>query len=75
MNNKVDKIIIGIIIILFIVYFYNIEKDNNENMYKIDSDPHMICGKQIYITNFTYDNNLDSEELFDEIECICKNEC
>ena len=75
MNNKIDKIIIGFIIILFIVYFYNVEKDNKENMYKIDSESHMICGKQIYITDFTYDNNLNVKELFDEIECICKNEC
>ena len=75
MNNKIDKIIIGAIIILFIVYFYNAEKDNNENMYKIDSGPHMVCGKQIYVTDFTYDNILDSKELFDEIECICNNEC
>ena len=75
MNNKIDKIIIGVIIALFIVYFYNVEKDNNKNMYKIDSEPHMVCGKQIYITDFTYDNILDSKELFDEIECICNNEC
>ncbi len=73
MNNKIDKIIIGIIIALFIVYLYNVEKGNNENMYKIEPKAYNVCGKQIYITDFTYDNNLDSEALFDEIEYICKN--
>jgi hypothetical protein len=74
MNNKIDKIIIGIIIALFIVYLYNVEKGNNENMYKIEPKAYNVCGKQIYITDFTYDNNLDSEALFDEIEYICKNQ-
>lgn len=73
MNNKIDKIIIGIIIALFIVYLYNVEKGNNENMYKIEPKAYNVCGKQIYITDFIYDNNLDSEALFDEIEYICKN--
>lgn len=73
MNNKIDKIIIGIIIALFIVYLYNVEKGNNENMYKIEPKAYNVCGKQIYITGFTYDNNLDSEALFNEIEYICKN--
>lgn len=74
MNNKIDKIIIGIIIALFIVYLYNVEKGNNENMYKIEPKAYKVCGKQIYITDFTYDNNLDSKALFDEIEYICKNQ-
>ena len=74
MNNKVDKIIIGIIIALFLVYLYNVEKGNNENMYKIEPKAYNVCGKQIYITDFTYDNNLDNKALFDEIEYICKNQ-
>jgi hypothetical protein len=73
MNNKVDKIIIGVIIALFLVYFYNVEKENNENMYKIEPKAYNVCGKQIYITDFTYGNNLDSEALLNEIEYICKN--
>lgn len=75
MNNKIDKIIIGIIIVLVFIYLYNVEKGNNENMYKIEPKAYNVCGKQIYITDFTYGNSLDSEALFDEIECICKNEC
>lgn len=74
MNNKIDKIIIEIIIALFIVYLYNVEKGNNENMYKIEPKAYKVCGEQIYITDFTYDNNLDSKALFDEIEYICKNQ-
>lgn len=75
MNNKIDKIIIGIIIVLVFIYLYNVEKENNENMYKIEPKAYNVCGRQIYITDFAYDNSLDSEALFDEIECICKNEC
>lgn len=71
MNNNFDKIIIFGIICLFGWYILsNIDK-SNENKYIIEKANGRICGKEIYITDFTYNDELITEDLLEEIEYIC----
>lgn len=73
MNNKFDKIIIGILVGIFASYIYYNIKDNNNDMYHIDTKPYKLCNKNIYITDYTYNNTLNVEEMLSEIEYICNN--
>lgn len=76
MKNSTDKIIIFILIGLFVVYIGNSYKEKKEdNMYKILPQKYTVCNKSIYVTNFTYNNELDVQQLLNEIECLCKNNC
>lgn len=75
MNNKVDKIIIAVLIGVFVLYIYCNDKSNNNDMYHIDNKSYQVCNKNIYITDYTYNNTLNTQELFNEIECICNNNC
>lgn len=76
MKNSTDKIIIFILIGLFVVYIGNSYKEKKEDkMYKILPQKYTVCNKSIYVTNFTYNNELDVQQLLNEIECLCKNNC
>ena len=76
MKNNSDKIIIFILIGLFVIYIGNSYKEKKENnMYKILPQKYTVCNKSIYVTDFTYNNELDVHQLLNEIECLCKNNC
>ena len=76
MKNNSDKIIIFILIGLFVIYIGNSYKEKKEdNMYKILPQKYTVCNKSIYVTNFTYNNELDVQQLLNEIECLCKDNC
>lgn len=76
MKNNSDKIIIFILIGLFVIYIGNSYKEKKEdNMYKILPQKYTVCNKSIYVTDFTYNNELDVQQLLNEIECLCKNNC
>lgn len=75
MKDNFDKCIIAGLIILFIIYIAKMSDNNNKNNYKIDNKEYMVCGKNIYITDFTYNNELNGQALMNEIECICQNKC
>lgn len=75
MNDRVDKIIIGVLIGLFVLYIYYNNKSNNSDMYHIDTKPYRVCNKNIYITDYTYNNTLNAQEMLNEIECLCNNNC
>lgn len=76
MKNNSDKIIIFILIGLFLIYIGNSYKEKKENnMYKILPQKYTVCNKSIYVTDFTYNNELDVQQLLNEIECLCKNNC
>lgn len=76
MKNNSDKIIIFILIGLFVIYIGNSYKEKKENnMYKILPQKYTVCNNSIYVTDFTYNNELDVQQLLNEIECLCKNNC
>lgn len=76
MKNNSDKIIIFILIGLFVIYIGNSYKEEKENnMYKILPQKYTVCNNSIYVTDFTYNNELDVQQLLNEIECLCKNNC
>ena len=75
MDNKFDKIIIGIIVGLFVLYIYYSNRSNNSDMYHIESKLYKVCNENIYITDYTYNNTLDVQEMLNEIECLCNNNC
>ncbi len=75
MKDNFDKYIIVGIVILFILYIANMADNNKEDKYKIENKKYTVCGENIYITNFTNNNELNGQALLDEIECLCKNKC
>lgn len=72
-NNKFDKIVIVILICICVYSFLSKIKSKEETHYYIDSKPYEICGKKIYVTDFTDNSGLNIQSLFSEIEYICKN--
>ncbi len=78
-KSKIDKVIIGLLLCIILYNFYNNYKKKNEDKYYIERKKYTICGKDIYITDFTYQNYengnvLNSSELLSEIEYLCKGE-
>lgn len=67
-----DKIIIIILICICGYLFFSKLKQKEETHYYIDSNPYEICGKKIYVTDFTDSSGLNIRSLFGEIEYICK---
>lgn len=72
-NNSFEKIIIIILICACVYLILSKSKEKEETNYYIDSLPHKVCDKTIYITDFTHSNTLNIDELLDEIEYICNN--
>jgi hypothetical protein len=72
-NNSFEKIIIVVLICVCGYLLLSKTKEKEETNYYIDSLPHEVCGKTIYITDFTYSNTLNIDRLLDEIEYVCKN--
>lgn len=72
-NNKFDKVVIVILICLCVYLFLSKIKQREESHYFIDPKPYEICGKKIYVTDFTDSSGLNIQSLFNEIEYICKN--
>jgi len=75
MKDNFDKYIIAGIIILFILYIANIADNDNKDKYRIEQKEYKICGKNIYVTDYTYNDELNVQALMNEIECICNNNC
>lgn len=71
-NLNIDKIIIGLIVGIFIYSCYTKLKEKEETYYYIETKPYKVCDKEIYTTDFTYNQSLDIRALFAEIEYICK---
>lgn len=72
MNATLKNILIFVGIILFIwcLNKYTTSKEDNTYTIKLNNEPYTICGKDIYISNFTYNNELNLSELIDSIEYI-----
>lgn len=77
MKNNFDKICIFAIILILGLYILNSINSKNDNEYKviINKDPIKVCGKEMYITNHSYNNEILIYELIDEIECACNKNC
>ena len=74
MKFDFDKLVIGILICICLYSFFTKIKKRDETYYYIETKPYKICNKEIYTTDFTYNQTLDIKALFNEIEYICKNE-
>ena len=77
MTNETIKVILGIIgfiIIVLLINDYNVSKDNDDKYSVILNDKKIsVCGQEIYITNYTYNDEILLDDLIDEIEYICQN--
>lgn len=73
MNDALKKTLIFGGIVLSVWWFnkYIIPKRDNIYTIELNSEPYTICGKDIYISNFTYNNELNLSELIDSIEYNC----
>ena len=76
MDDK-SKLVAIIVIIIAFFYFTNYQskrksEDNNYNV-KLSKEVINVCGEEIWITNFSYDDNIDIYSLISEIEYICEN--
>lgn len=75
MNNHLKTIIaIGVIIIfVLLLNYYNTSKDNdNEYTVILDDNKINVCGEEIYITNYTYNDEILIDDLIRELEYICQ---
>lgn len=55
-------------------YDYNVSKDNDDKYSVILNDKKIsVCGQEIYVTNYTYNDEILLDDLIDEIEYICQN--
>ena len=71
---KVILGIIGFIIIVLLINDYNVSKDNDDKYSVILNDKKIsVCGQEIYVTNYTYNDEILLDDLIDEIEYICQN--
>lgn len=74
MNETLKNILIigGIILFITLIDKYATSKEE-DNIYTIElnSEPYKICGKDVYISNYTYGEKIIVSELFDDIEYIC----
>ena len=77
MTNETIKVILGIIgfiIIVLLINDYNVSKDNDDKYSVILNDKKIsVCGQEIYVTNYTYNDEILLDDLIDEIEYICQN--
>ena len=77
MANETIKVILGIIgfiIIVLLINDYNVSKDNDDKYSVILNDKKIsVCGQEIYVTNYTYNDEILLDDLIDEIEYICQN--
>lgn len=71
---KVVLCVVGFIIIVLLVTDYNTSKDN-DNKYSVNlsNEKISVCGHEIYITDYTYNDEILLNNLIDEIEYICQN--
>lgn len=75
MNDHLKTIIaIGaIIIFVLLLNYYNTSKDNdNEYTVILDDNKINVCGEEIYITNYTYNDEILINDLIRELEYICQ---
>lgn len=74
MNETLKNILIigGIILFVIILNEYTTAKDNDD-IYTIELNKksYEICGKNIYISNFTHNDEIIFSELIREIEYVC----
>lgn len=74
MNDVFKSIlIIGGIILFLIILDEDTTTKNNDDIYTIElnNEPYKICGENVYISNFTFNDEIIVDELIDEIEYIC----
>ena len=75
MNDNLKAIIVIGVIIIFVLLlnYYNTSKDNdNEYTVNLDDNKINVCGKEIYITNYTYNDEILIDDLIRELEYICQ---
>ena len=77
MTNETIKVILGIIgfiIIVLLINDYNVSKDNDDKYSVILNDKKIsVCGQEIYVTNYIYNDEILLDDLINEIEYICQN--
>ena len=70
-------ILIFFVALFGIAYIYDLFVKNsaNDDIYTVDifKNDIEICSKNIYIKDFTYNDELDLYELLNEIEFICRD--
>ena len=76
MNDNIKAILtIGVIVIIvFLLNNYNTSK-NNDSKYNVtlNNEKVSVCGHEIYITDYTYNDEILLDDLINEIEHICQN--
>lgn len=78
LNLDFDKIMIVILICICAYLWLSKLMQKEDTYYYIDSKPHIVCGKTIYITDYTYEppnkKELNVEGLLNAIEEICNDQ-
>ena len=75
MNDNLKAIIVigAIIIFVLLLNYYNTSKDSdNEYTVNLDDNKINVCGEEIYITNYTYNDEILIDDLIRELEYICQ---
>lgn len=72
-ENNFTTIIIVIIFAIGIIFILNNNNNGDDKKYtiKLDDEPYYICGKEIYISNDSYNNELDIDNVIENIETLC----
>ena len=76
MNDNIKAILTvgGVIIAIILLNSYiNSKSEDNEYSIKLNNEKMTICGQDIYITDYTYNDEILLDDLIEEIEYICNN--
>lgn len=76
MNDNIKAILTvgGIIIAIMLLNFYIDSKSkDNEYTIKLNNEQISVCGQDIHIANYTYNDEILLDNLIEEIEYICNN--
>lgn len=76
MNDNIKAILTvgGVIIAIMLLNTYiNSKSEDNEYSIKLNNEKISACGQEIYITDYTYNDEILLDDLIEEIEYICNN--
>lgn len=72
-NNAFEKVCIVGIILLFGWFLLSSIDSKKTDYYKVDlnNEPFEICGQQLYISNYSYENELNFDTIINVINEAC----